>query len=464
MALFIPAPKIRKIDALLRAAGAKDVLFVGGFVRDHVLGIPSKDVDLEIYGLTYPQIIKALHGAFRIGQVGQSFSVVKVDNEIDLAIPRRERKTGVGHKAFEVVPDASMTFHEAAARRDFTINAIGMRLDGTFCDPFDGLGDLKRGILRAPTEAFCEDPLRVLRGMQFAARFGFSMESRTVEFCRRVRDEFSSLSAERLYAEWEKWALKGNWPEKGLDVLRETGWLECFPELFAMTQTPQDPRRHPEGDVWEHVRRVCVSAAKIAKSQRLSQEDRLSLLFSALLHDVGKPETVAKGEDGSISMPNHAVKGASIAMETLQRLRAPLRVSKTVAALVRNHGFHAHREPTPSTVRRLSAELMPSSIRLWRLLASADLEGIGLNVPEDVLHFADWFQLAEELGVSERQPPRLLLGRDLESFGICPGKEMGALLHEAWQAQLDSLFTDRDGGLAWLEKRRGKQKNDLKND
>ena len=168
-------PKIIRINELLRDAGATDVLFVGGFVRDHILGIPSKDMDLEIYGLDYQQIANTLRPYFRVDQVGQSFSVVKIDNEIDLAIPRRERKTGVGHKAFEVVADSSMTFQEAASRRDFTINAIGMRLDGTFCDPFDGLGDLKRGILRAPTEAFCEDPLRVLRGMQFAARFGFSM-------------------------------------------------------------------------------------------------------------------------------------------------------------------------------------------------------------------------------------------------------------------------------------------------
>ena len=302
MSQFVPTPKVRKIEALLKAAGATDVLYVGGFVRDFVLGIPSKDIDLEIYGLTYRQIAEALRESFRIGQVGQSFSVIKVDNEIDLAIPRRERKIGVGHKAFEVIPDSSMTFREAASRRDFTINAIGMRMDGSFCDPFDGLGDLKRGILRAPTEAFCEDPLRVLRGMQFAARFGFSMEPRTIGFCRRVRDEFNTLSAERLYSEWEKWALKGNWPEKGLDILRETGWIESFPELFAMTRTPQDPLLHPEGNVWEHTRRVCVSAAKLAKTFQLSSEDRLCLMFAALLHDVGKPSTLVKNEDGSISM------------------------------------------------------------------------------------------------------------------------------------------------------------------
>ncbi|MDO4424841.1 MAG: HD domain-containing protein [Planctomycetia bacterium] len=453
MSQFVPTLKVRKIEALLKAAGATDVLYVGGFVREFVLGIPSKDIDLEIYGLTYRQIAEALRESFRIGQVGQSFSVIKVDNEIDLAIPRRERKIGVGHKAFEVIPDSSMTFREAASRRDFTINAIGMRMDGSFCDPFDGLGDLKRGILRAPTEAFCEDPLRVLRGMQFAARFGFSMEPRTIGFCRRVRDEFNTLSAERLYSEWEKWALKGNWPEKGLDILRETGWIESFPELFAMTRTPQDPLLHPEGNVWEHTRRVCVSAAKLAKTFQLSSEDRLCLMFAALLHDVGKPSTLVKNEDGSISMPGHAEKGAKIAEAMLKRLRSPVNISKKVAALVRAHGFHAHRELSDSAVRHLSAELKPTSIRLWHLLVSADREGTGLEIPKDRAHFTDWFQLADDLGISEQPPRQILQGRDLESFGIPPGKTMGLLLREAWEAQLDSLFTDHDGGLEWLKKR-----------
>lgn len=445
--------KINRIDRLLRAAGASEIFFVGGFVRDLILGIPSKDLDLEIYGLTYQQILDALRPCFRVDQVGQSFSVIKVENEIDLAIPRRERKIGTGHKAFEVVPDSSMTFREAAARRDFTINAIGMRLDGTFCDPYDGLGDLKRGILRAPTEAFCEDPLRVLRGMQFAARFGFRMESRTVDFCRRVRSEFGTLSAERLYSEWEKWALKGNWPEKGLDVLRETGWIECFPDLAAMVGTAQDPKIHPEGDVWNHTRNVCVSAARIARNQHLSHDDRLLLMLSALLHDVGKPTTFQQRADGSVFMPNHAEKGARIAEVFLQKMRAPISVSKAAAALVRCHDAHAHRNVTPANVRHLAVALTPANLRLWRLLASADLEGRGLEEPHGKLFFDDWFEEASRQEICDHQPEPLLFGRDLEPFGIRPGKEMGQILREAWVAQLDGEFLNHEGGLRWLTER-----------
>jgi len=438
-ALQIPN-KIRRIHQLLLAAGATDVLFVGGFVRDLVLGIPSKDFDLEIYGLSYEQIIAALRPSFRIGQVGQSFSVLKVDQEIDLAIPRRERKTGTGHKAFEVVADSSMTFREAAARRDFTINAIGMRIDGSFVDPYDGLGDLKRGILRAPTEAFCEDPLRVLRGMQFAARFGFTMELRTVEFCRRVLPEFGTLSAERLYAEWEKWALKGHWPEKGLDLLRETGWLACFPTLDALTRAEQDPKIHPEGNAWEHTRRVCVAAVRLAERFELNAEERLRLMLSALLHDVGKPA------------PEHAKKGSRLAEQFLLKLRAPLAVTKAVRSLVLAHGFHAHREVSETFVRRLSVLLTPSNIRLWHLLISADEEGRGLAEPEAKTHWDEWLQMAETLGIPEHQPAQILQGRDLETLGIKPGPEMGKILRKAWEAQLDGIFLTHEDGMEWLKK------------
>lgn len=444
-------PKIIRINELLRDAGATDVLFVGGFVRDHILGIPSKDMDLEIYGLDYQQIADTLRPYFRVDQVGQSFSVVKIDNEIDLAIPRRERKTGVGHKAFEVVADSSMTFQEAASRRDFTINAIGMRLDGTFCDPFDGLGDLKRGILRAPTEAFCEDPLRVLRGMQFAARFGFSMEPRTVDFCRRVLPEFKTLSCERLYTEWEKWALKGKYPEKGLDVLRETGWLECFPELFAMTQTEQDPEVHPEGNVWEHTRKVCISAAKIAEKANFSVQDRLCLMFSALVHDIGKPATWKKDENGKISMPGHAEVGARMAFDFFLNLRAPLIVFKTVRSLVAAHGWHFHHPASPASVRHLSVALSPVSFRLWHALVSADRDGCGLHAPQGEIHYENWAQIAEELGICDHQPPQIIFGRDLFRFGVQPGKPMGALLRKIRKAQLDGEFMEYTDGIKWVE-------------
>ena len=231
--------KARAIAQQLRAAGATHCLLVGGYVRDHLLGIESKDLDIEVYGLSYAQIAEALRRHHRVDLVGRSFGVVKVGNEIDISLPRSESKTGVGHTGFAVTVDPKLTPREAAARRDFTINAMAMDFDGKIFDPFGGRVDLGRGLLRATSAAFQEDPLRVLRGMQFAARFGFDMDQETVEMCRGLRHEFQHLSAERIWEEWHKWATKARYPSKGLALLQSTGWTENFPVLHAMAETPQ---------------------------------------------------------------------------------------------------------------------------------------------------------------------------------------------------------------------------------
>ena len=252
--------KSQRIIDLLEQGGATGVYFVGGSVRDHFLGQPSiagriapnqekeqphcdpqkvKDIDIEVYGLNYDAMVGILSPHFRVNLVGRSFGTLKVDQQIDVSVPRRESKMGIGHKGFRVDSDPDMTFAEAAKRRDFTINAIGMKRDGTVVDPYQGVDDIRRKILRATSEAFGEDPLRVLRGMQFAARLGFQLDPDTVVLCRGLRDEFPALSPERVWGEWEKWALKSQFPSLGLRVLEATGWLACFPELFALRGTPQ---------------------------------------------------------------------------------------------------------------------------------------------------------------------------------------------------------------------------------
>ena len=220
-------PIARRIVVLLKEGGARDVLAVGGAVRDFLLNEESTgDVDLEVYGLSYAQAAEILRPHFRVDLVGQAFGVLKVSGrdpsspsgrfEIDVSLPRRESKNGVGHKGFDVNAEPDLGYDEAFARRDFTVNAIGMRPDGTLIDPFGGQRDLERKLLRAPGERFKDDPLRVLRGMQFAARFGFTMDEVTLAYCREILPEFPTLSKERIYDEWRKWALWGSSPRKGL--------------------------------------------------------------------------------------------------------------------------------------------------------------------------------------------------------------------------------------------------------
>ncbi|MCL2117096.1 MAG: hypothetical protein FWH27_01590, partial [Planctomycetaceae bacterium] len=249
--------KSQRLIDLLELGGATGVYFVGGSVRDHFLGQPNiKDIDIEVFGLNYDAMVKILSPHFRVNLVGRSFGTLKVDQQIDVSIPRRESKMGIGHKGFRVDSDPDMTFAEAAQRRDFTINAIGMKRDGTVVDPYHGVDDIRRKTLRATSDAFGEDPLRVLRGMQFAARFGFQLHPETTIICRSLRDEFVALSPERVWGEWEKWAKKSQFPSLGLRVLETTSWLDCFPELTALRGTPQHPLLHREGDVFEHVTAV----------------------------------------------------------------------------------------------------------------------------------------------------------------------------------------------------------------
>jgi len=454
--LLTQSPKVKRIVQLLMDGGASDCLFVGGCVRDHFLNIKTKDIDIEVYGLSYKQILNILKPHFRVGWVGQSFGTVKVDNDIDLSLPRTESKTGTGHTGFDVVSDPFLDLTVALSRRDFTINAIGVRIDGTVIDPFHGLDDLRTGILRAPTEAFCEDPLRVLRGMQFAARFGFDMEPWTCELCRRVLPEFDTLSAERIWTEWEKWAVKGRFPSKGLQVLYETGWIARFPEIEALIGTPQNPVYHPEGDVFAHTVLTCDAAVHVADEMELNTTERTILLFVALCHDFGKPATTRLNEKGNWSSPRHAAEGVPVAKNFLKRLQTPNLILEHVPILVGEHLAHMATPPdeVPSfqAVRRLAVRLAPSNIKMWSALCRSDSLGNGSTEPRHKI--STWEEVAAKLEIRESKPKPILQGRDLLKLGMEPGRPMGELLHRAYEAQLDGIIGNLDEAIAWVQENR----------
>ena len=452
--MFTPSKKSKRIIDLLLQAGATECLFVGGYVRDYFLGITSKDVDIEVYGLNYEQIARVLGEHFRISIVGQSFGVVKVGTDIDVSIPRRESKTGIGHTAFHVETDSSLTPLEAFGRRDFTINAIGMRLNGSLCDPYNGREDLNRKILRATTDAFREDPLRVLRGMQFAARFGFDTEPRTLELCRSLLPEFETLAAERIWNEWYKWAEKGRFPSKGLLFLRDTGWIEKFPEITALIGCKQNPHWHSEGDAFAHTLITCDEAEKIARITPLAENERVELMFAALCHDFGKPSTLINSEEYGWISPKHAATSGPLTEAFLNRMKAPHHVIAHTVPLVLEHmtplQIHPDAIPDDTMVRRLAVRLSPTSIRMWGHLCHADRRGCGglKNGDGRLVH---WLDVAEKLAILDAPPPPLLLGRDLMSLGMKPGPEMGTLLKAAYEAQLDGILLNSDDAINWAK-------------
>ncbi|MDR1384118.1 MAG: HD domain-containing protein [Planctomycetaceae bacterium] len=451
--------KTQRIIELLEEGGAADVYFVGGAVRDYLLGEQRfKDVDIEVFGLNYEEIVHILSPYFHVNLVGKSFGTVKVNQQIDVSVPRRESKLGIGHKGFQIMSDPSMTFADAARRRDFTVNAIGMRRDGTIADPYHGVDDLRQNILRATSDAFGEDPLRVLRAMQFVSRFGFRADEKTIAMCRALKSEFSTLSAERIFGEWNKWAAKSRFPSLGLRLLESTGWLECFPEIAALRGTKQHPLWHREGDAWEHTAAVVDAMARIVLEKKYDDSLRLTLMFAGLLHDVGKPLTLTEKEPGVWHSPKHAEAGVPLAKTFLEKMRASERLIASVLPLVREHQTHIslplYEQPTDAMVRRLAYRLAPANVKLWSELCAADMAGCDNDRNLCRAHSTrPWLDAAHRLGVFDAPPQSLLFGRDLIDLGVKPGPEMGEILREAFEAQLDGQFLNYGDAMNWLKKR-----------
>jgi tRNA nucleotidyltransferase (CCA-adding enzyme) len=325
------------IARLVQAHGGT-ALVVGGWVRDRLLERPGKDVDLEIYGIPGPALKALLETIGAVNSVGESFTVYKV-LDVDVSLPRRESRIGRGHRAFAVEGDPHMAPAEAARRRDFTINAIAWNpLTGEYFDPFDGRGDLlERRVLRAVDPAtFVDDSLRVLRGLQFAARFELAMEPATRELCRAIA--LDDLPAERIWGEIEKLLLLAERPSLGFALALELGVIgRLFPELQALVGCPQEPEWHPEGDVWVHTLLVIDQARR--RLDGLDRPRQLAVMLGAVCHDLGKPATTAF-LDGRIRSIDHEQAGVPPATALLNRLNVQTISGYDVAHQVK--GIVAH--------------------------------------------------------------------------------------------------------------------------
>lgn len=334
-------------------------VLVGGYVRDLICGLKPKDADMEVYGVApakFTKVLEKLFGKGRVNEVGKSFGVLKValpdGLELDVSIPRVDsRGKGEGHKDIRAKSDPTLPMKEAQRRRDFTINALSMDvLTGAIFDCFGGEEDLRNGILRlVDEETFKDDPLRVLRGVQFAARFGLTVESKTFSFMKEMvaAGALDHLPADRLRGEVEKLLTKADRPSIGLELMRDLGVLERhFPELKAMIGCEQDPNHHSEGDVWIHTKLAVDAAATLFKkrfpkpeemSEAEYQEIRFSVMLGTLLHDSGKPATTKREADGKIHSYGHEAAGAAPTKEVLRRLNVSEAVLGNVLRIVKLH-------------------------------------------------------------------------------------------------------------------------------
>jgi tRNA nucleotidyltransferase (CCA-adding enzyme) len=439
---------------------------VGGGVRDWLLGLAAKDLDIEVAGVDFESLQRALAPFGATDVVGRSFGVVKVrprgtDREYDFSLPRRESKIGAGHRGFTVAPDPALGDAEAAARRDFTINAIAYDpLTDSIIDPHGGQRDLAARILRHTSAAFVEDPLRVLRAFQLAARFDLTLAPETAALCRRIVDTYAELPLERVWGEWDKWAVKSAVPSRGLTVLEETGWLVHFPEVAALRGTPQEPDWHPEGDVFTHTQHCLDALVRLDGWLGAEPAHRRLLTFAVLAHDFGKPATTSRAERrGHLRWisPGHEGAGAAPTAGFLARIGAPRDLLAPAAALVVHHLAHHHGqggEFTDTQIRRLARKLMPAAIDDLALVMIADARGRPpLSAAEPEALIAKLVAHAQALALRSAAPRPIVQGRHLIAIGRPPGPEYKAILDAAYEAQLDGAFADEAGGLVWLKAR-----------
>ena len=446
------------IAQLVKNAGGR-ALLVGGCVRDELLGCECDDIDIECFGIEPDVLIKELSSRYELDLVGASFGVIKLLREnVDVALPRRETKLGLGHRAFETECDPSLSVRDAAARRDFTINAIYKDpLTGEFVDPWGGKDDLEKRILRHVSPHFSEDPLRVLRGMQFVARFGLEAAAETIEICRAMAIE--NLARERLFEEWAKLLLKGKKISKGLEFLRATGWVKYYPELERLIGCEQDPNWHPEGDVWNHT--LCCLDAFALEREKRSEEGRgdrredLIVGFAVLCHDFGKPAcTRYDPVKKRIRSLGHDDAGVEPTVSFLERLTNEEKLLKEVPPLVRFHmrPFSMWRDKSSdSAIRRLAAKV----VRIDRLVRVAAADDLGRppypSSPEHLQWLADQ---ARRLEVESAAPFPIVRGRDLIALGMKPSVEFGKILSALYEAQLDGKFSTLEEAISFFKENR----------
>lgn len=432
---------------------------VGGCVRDWLLGLQPHDFDVEVFDTDYDRLRETLAAFGPTEVVGKSFGVVKVrleGNEYDFSLPRREKKTAPGHRGFEVEADASLSFAAAAARRDFTINAIGYDPAAhEVIDPHGGRRDLEAGILRHVGPAFVEDPLRVLRAFQLAARFNLEMAPETDALCRAIRGSCPELPTARIWHEWKKWAHLSTVPSRGIEILEATGWIDHFPALAALKNCPQDPEWHPEGDVLTHTCLGLDALVKIDSWKASTRQVKTVLTFAVLTHDFGKATTtryVERRGRKRWTSPGHDRESGRLAEAFLDEIGAPKVIAQYVRPLVENHMYHiqAAGPPKPNTIRRLAARLAPASIEDLAILMTADTRG---RVPgDDRSHpvVEALLEGARRIQVEKKPPRPLILGRHLIERGLAPGPDFKPILDELFQAQLEGAFTTEEEAMEYL--------------
>lgn len=430
------------IDAIY-ASGGK-VYEVGGVVRDRLLGHAAKDADLLVTGVAAAELRALLERFGTVHLVGQSFGVLKFQPEghtgeaIDVALPRREISTGQGHRDFDVSFDHTLPVEVDLGRRDFTVNAIAQEMKtGELVDPHGGRKDLEARRLRMVFErAFEEDPLRILRGIQFAARLKLVVEPATREAMKRAAPLVASLSAERVVQELKK-LLLAEVPSTGFYLMREVGVMKLIlPELEALSGVLQ-PGKEKVGDAFDHTLKVLDAARADAA---LEYPGDVTLMLAALFHDLGKATTAKQEEGGRLTFHGHQFVSKKLARRRMDQLKiSQMGVNQDeILTLVENHMFDTGPAFTDKALRRFARKIgVPLVFKQIDLRIADNRGGAHPHNIKKPLNLRR--RIREEL---ERKAPfglkdLAINGNDLIEHGYQPGPKIGQKLNELLELVLD---------------------------
>lgn len=405
--------------------------FVGGYVRDLLRGDPGKDIDIEIHGISPSELKAVLDGLGKRMDIGESFGIFGLKGySLDIAMPRTETNRGRGHKDFDIFVDPNIGTYKAALRRDFTVNAMMQNvLAGEIIDHFGGREDLdNRTIRHICAETFVEDPLRVLRGAQFAARFEFEIAEETIRLCRGM--DISTLARERIMGELEKALLKAERPSIFFELMRRMNQLSVwFPELEALIGVEQNPKHHSEGDVWVHTMMVLDEAAKLKDYA----SDKLGFMLSALTHDFGKA-ICTEVIDGEIHSYGHEINGLPLVESFMKRLTNEHRLIKYVLNMAEHHMKPNVLASVKASVKSTN-RMFDNSVDPPALLCLALADGLGKSAPREYISYNDYFE--ERLKIYREYMSRpYVTGEDLISAGIQPSKSFSEYLAYAHKLRL----------------------------
>lgn len=443
--IFKDNPLIKEIIKKIIQNGARAFL-VGGAVRDILLGLKAKDLDIEIHGLKIEDLEKILKSFGPVSLVGKSFGVFRLHNiDADWSLPRTDSQ---GRKPIVKI-DPFMSIKNAFARRDLTINAMGIDLNTSeLIDPFNGKKDLENKILRAPDkDLFIQDPLRFFRVMQFIGRFEMQPDYELNQICKTMN--IKNISRERIEEEFKKLFLKSKRPSLGIEWLRHISRLsEILPEVAELIGVIQDKNFHPEGDVYEHTLQSLDAAAKLKYD---SDEEKLILMWAAFCHDLGKVSTT-KEVNGKIISYEHEQESEILSKKLLKRITKEKDLIDAVCKLVKYHMQPIQfliNKAKPTAYKRMANRLAPN-VTLQMLGKLALIDKLARNPKKgsplektDTQDVDEFLSNAKKLDILTKIEKPILLGRDIKDI-VKPGPEMGKFLKIAYDIQLEKGIKDKD--------------------